>query len=82
MSTKLMHFSVFFFAGNAKAISEPECKSDIWMGVLIVTVICSLLAVGLLVLKICRSKGSGGSKSGQSLWTEQHPLNPKPSAEN
>lgn len=72
-----MHFSVNFFAGDAKAVSEPECKSDIWMGVLIATVICFLLAIVLLVLKICRSNGSGGNKSGQNLWTEQHPLNTK-----
>ncbi|XP_034069369.1 immunoglobulin superfamily, member 3-like [Gymnodraco acuticeps] len=64
-----------------KAISEPKCKSDIWMGMLIVTVICSMLVIVLLVLKICRSKVSGGNKSGENLWAEQHPLNTKPIAD-
>lgn len=68
--------------GDVKAISEPECQSEIWMGILIASVICSLLVIFLLVLKICRSKVSGGNKSGQTLWAEQHPLNTKPSAEN
>ncbi|XP_031151786.1 immunoglobulin superfamily member 2-like [Sander lucioperca] len=68
--------------GDGNAVSEPECKSGIWMGILIATVICSLLVILLLVLKICRSKVTRGKQSGQSLWTEQHTLNPKLSVEN
>ncbi|XP_029314465.1 immunoglobulin superfamily member 2-like [Cottoperca gobio] len=68
--------------GDVGAVSKPECKSYIWMGILIATVICSLLVILLLVLKICRSKVSGENKSGQTLWAEQYPLNTKPSAEN
>ncbi|XP_037646675.1 immunoglobulin superfamily member 3-like [Sebastes umbrosus] len=63
------------------AVSEAECKSNMWMGILIATVICSLLVVVLLVLKMCWGKGSGGKKSGTDLWTEEHPLNTKPSGE-
>lgn len=79
-ASKVFYF-VHFFAGDVKAISEPKCKSDIWMGMLIVTVICSMLVIVLLVLKICRSKVSGGNKSGGNLWAEQHPLNTKPIAD-
>ncbi|XP_033965582.1 immunoglobulin superfamily member 3-like [Pseudochaenichthys georgianus] len=76
------HLTVHFYdEGVVKAISEPKCKSDIWMGMLIVTVICSMLVIVLLVLKICRSKVSGGNKSGENLWAEQHPLNTKPIAD-
>ncbi|XP_068428064.1 immunoglobulin superfamily member 3-like [Clinocottus analis] len=65
--------------GDVKAVSEPECKSDVWMGMLVAIVICSLLVIFLLVLKICRSKVSGGNKSDQNLWAEpeQHPLKTK-----
>ncbi|XP_075963217.1 immunoglobulin superfamily member 3-like [Anarhichas minor] len=67
--------------GDVKAISEPECKSDIWIGILIAFVVCSLLVMFLMLLKICRRKVSGGNKSGQNLWVEQHPLKTKPSEE-
>ncbi|KAK5861089.1 hypothetical protein PBY51_022509 [Eleginops maclovinus] len=67
--------------GLAKAVSEPECKSGTWMGIFIVTIICSVLVIVLLVLKICWRKDSGGNKLGQNLWVEQHPLNTKPIAE-
>lgn len=67
--------------GDAKAVTEPECKSNMWMGILIATVICSLLVVFLLLLKMCRRKGSGGNKSSADLWTEEHPLNTKPNGE-
>ncbi|XP_034740484.1 immunoglobulin superfamily member 3-like [Etheostoma cragini] len=68
--------------GDDNAVSEPECKSGIWMGILIATAICSLLVILLLVLKIGRSKVTRGKLSGQNLWTEQVHLNTKPSAEN
>ncbi|XP_059198540.1 immunoglobulin superfamily member 3-like [Centropristis striata] len=67
--------------GNVKAVSEPECKADIWMGIFIVAVICALLVIFLLVVKICRGKVSGGKQSGQTLWAEQ-PLNIKTSEDN
>ncbi|KAF1382634.1 hypothetical protein PFLUV_G00145810 [Perca fluviatilis] len=67
--------------GDVNAVSEPECESGIWMGILIATVICSLLVILLLVLKMCRSKVTRGKQSGQSLWTEELPLNTKPSVE-
>uniref|UniRef100_A0A8C2ZTK8 Immunoglobulin superfamily, member 3-like n=1 Tax=Cyclopterus lumpus TaxID=8103 RepID=A0A8C2ZTK8_CYCLU len=56
---------------------------DMWMGILIAIVICSLLVVFLLVLKICRSNVSGGNKSAQNLWAEpeQYTLKTKPSAD-
>uniref|UniRef100_A0A8C2ZRV7 Immunoglobulin superfamily, member 3-like n=1 Tax=Cyclopterus lumpus TaxID=8103 RepID=A0A8C2ZRV7_CYCLU len=68
---------------TVKDVSEPECKSDMWMGILIAIVICSLLVVFLLVLKICRSNVSGGNKSAQNLWAEpeQYTLKTKPSAD-
>ncbi|KAL7384641.1 hypothetical protein ABVT39_006182 [Epinephelus coioides] len=68
--------------GDAKTVSEPECRSNMWMGVFIAAVICSLLIIFLLLVLICRSKVSGGKQLGQSLWTEQHPLNTKPGVEN
>uniref|UniRef100_UPI0037E82BE0 immunoglobulin superfamily member 3-like n=1 Tax=Semicossyphus pulcher TaxID=241346 RepID=UPI0037E82BE0 len=65
--------------GDARRISE--CNSGTWIGILVAFIICALLVIFLLVLKICRGEVSGGKKSGQSLWAEQHPLNTKPSAE-
>ncbi|TDH06820.1 hypothetical protein EPR50_G00117340 [Perca flavescens] len=68
--------------GDVNTVSEPECKSGIWMGILIGAVICSLLVILLLlVLKMCRSKVTRGKQSGQSLWTEELSLNTKPSVE-
>ncbi|XP_040003692.1 immunoglobulin superfamily member 3-like isoform X2 [Xiphias gladius] len=66
---------------EGEAVSELQCKSGTWIGILIAFGICSLLVIFILVLKICRSKGSGGEKSGQSLSAEVHPLNTKTSAE-
>lgn len=72
MWTQATRFFVFF-AGDVKAVSEPECKSGTWIGILVAVVILSLLVIFLLVLKIC--KVSRGKKADQSLWTEQHALN-------
>ncbi|XP_035459820.2 immunoglobulin superfamily member 3 [Scophthalmus maximus] len=66
---------------EGEAVSEPQCQSGTWIGILLPFVICSLLVIFLLVLKIYRTKDSGGKESGQSLWAEEHPLNTKPSAE-
>ncbi|CAB1417644.1 unnamed protein product [Pleuronectes platessa] len=60
---------------------EQQCKSAIWIGILVVLGICSLLVISLLVLKIRRTNASGGKKSGESLWAEEHPLKSKPGAE-
>lgn len=79
MWTRVMRFFVFFFAGDVKAISEPECTSGIWIGILGAIVFCTLLVIFILVLKICRRKE--GKKSEKSLWTEQHSLKAKASAE-
>uniref|UniRef100_A0A3B4TGR4 Immunoglobulin superfamily, member 3-like n=1 Tax=Seriola dumerili TaxID=41447 RepID=A0A3B4TGR4_SERDU len=59
----------------------PQCKLGTWIGIFVVLVICLLVVIFLLVLKICRSKGSGGKKSGKSLWAEKVPLEAKPGAE-
>ncbi|CAJ1079509.1 immunoglobulin superfamily member 2-like [Xyrichtys novacula] len=67
--------------GNSGASTDQGCNLGTWIGILVAFIICSLLVIFLLVLKICRSNVSGGKKSNQSLWTEQHPLNTKPSAE-
>ncbi len=81
MCTQVIRFFVFFFAGDVEAVVEPECKSTTWIGILVAVVISSLLIMFLLVMKICRSKVSGGKKSDQSLWADQHPLNKKAIAE-
>lgn len=74
------HLTVNVYAeGDVKAVSEPECKSDMWMGIFIASVIFLLLLIFLIVLKLCRSKRNN---SGQTMWAEQYPLNTKPSAEN
>ncbi|KAM8855334.1 immunoglobulin superfamily member 3-like [Spinachia spinachia] len=67
--------------GDVEAVSEQECRSPIWMGVLIAIVICSLLVIFLLVLLNCRSKASERQKSDQNLWAEAHPLKEKPIAD-
>ncbi|XP_074550413.1 immunoglobulin superfamily member 3-like [Halichoeres trimaculatus] len=67
--------------GNRGALSDPGNGPWIWIGILVACNICTLLVLLLLVLKICRGEVPGGKKSGQSLWTEQHPLDSKPSAE-
>ncbi|XP_019945255.2 immunoglobulin superfamily member 2-like [Paralichthys olivaceus] len=66
---------------EGEGVSEPQCKSGTWIGILVPLVICSLLVISLLVLKICRTNASGGKKSGESLWTEGHALNTKLGAE-
>lgn len=77
MWTQVIYFFVFFFAGDFKAVSEPESKLTTWIGILIAIVICTLLVICLLVLKMCWSKVSGGKQTGKSLWAEEHPLNTK-----
>nr|XP_046260656.1 immunoglobulin superfamily member 3-like [Scatophagus argus] len=67
--------------GEVKAVSDPECMSGIWIGILVAIVICALLAILILVvLKKCWNKRE--KKLPKSLWTEELPLNAKPSAEN
>lgn len=68
---------VFSFAGRANAHSEPPCRSGMWIGIFVAFVICTIVAVAMVVVKIFHKKGK---KSEPSLWAEQ-PLNPKPSAE-
>ncbi|XP_040913926.1 immunoglobulin superfamily member 3-like isoform X2 [Toxotes jaculatrix] len=66
---------------SGEAVFEAQCKTGTWIGILLPFVVFLLLVIFLLVLKICRRKGSGGQKSGPSLWAEDHPLNTKPSAD-
>ncbi|XP_010747991.3 immunoglobulin superfamily member 3 isoform X2 [Larimichthys crocea] len=63
--------------GRANAHSEPPCRSGMWIGIFVAFVICTIVAVAMVVVKIFHNKGK---KSEPSLWAEQ-PLNPKPSAE-
>lgn len=79
MWTRVMRFFVFFLAGDVKAISEPEYGSDTWIGILGAIVFCMLLVIFILLLKICQRKE--GKKAEKSLWTEQHSLKAKASAE-
>ncbi|XP_062259410.1 immunoglobulin superfamily member 3-like [Platichthys flesus] len=74
------HLTVNVFTEGEVAF-VPQCKSATWIGILVVLVVCSLLVISLLVLKIRRTTASGGKKSGESLWVEDHPLNTKLSAE-
>ncbi|XP_035532242.1 immunoglobulin superfamily member 3 [Morone saxatilis] len=60
----------------ADAVSEPQCKSGTFIGIIVAIVIGALLVIIILVLK----KSKGGKKSKESLWTEQHLLNTKPNA--
>ncbi|XP_076603517.1 immunoglobulin superfamily member 2-like [Chaetodon auriga] len=66
--------------GDVKAVSKPECDLGIWIGTIVAITACTLLVIFILVLKICRSKGGNKSQQ-QSLWTDQHLLKTKPSAE-
>ncbi|XP_037343797.2 immunoglobulin superfamily member 3-like [Pungitius pungitius] len=70
-----------YVEGGVKAASEQQCQWPIWMGVLIVIVICSLLVIFLLVVMKCRRKASGRQKPDQNLWAEEHPLKEKPIAD-
>ncbi|XP_070694283.1 immunoglobulin superfamily member 3-like isoform X2 [Pempheris klunzingeri] len=70
-----------FAEGDVKAISELKCELDIWTGILLAIVICTLVVICLLVMKMHRSKASGGKQPGSSLWADQLPLNTKPRAE-
>lgn len=76
-----MHFFALFlfFTGEPKDISEPECDSVKWVVTLVTIVIVTLFVIFVLLLKICQNKGE--KKVEQSLWTEQHPLQAKPSGD-
>uniref|UniRef100_A0A3Q1IE71 Ig-like domain-containing protein n=1 Tax=Anabas testudineus TaxID=64144 RepID=A0A3Q1IE71_ANATE len=56
-------------------------NSDTWMWILAALLVCLLLVILVLMLKMCWPKISGGKKPVPSLWTEQLPLDNKPSAE-
>uniref|UniRef100_A0A7N6BYE0 Ig-like domain-containing protein n=1 Tax=Anabas testudineus TaxID=64144 RepID=A0A7N6BYE0_ANATE len=64
-----------------EADSKTQCKSDTWMWILAALLVCLLLVILVLMLKMCWPKISGGKKPVPSLWTEQLPLDNKPSAE-
>lgn len=64
------------------AVSEPQCNSGTWIGIFAGSVIVLLLVISALVyVMMRRGKGPGGKKSGESLWAEKHPLEPKSVAE-
>nr|XP_020441499.1 immunoglobulin superfamily member 3-like isoform X2 [Monopterus albus] len=62
-----------------EAFFERQHQTITW--IFVALLICSLVVISVLVLIICRNKASGGKKSDQTLWIEQHPLNAKPNAE-
>uniref|UniRef100_UPI003AADE937 immunoglobulin superfamily member 3-like n=1 Tax=Centroberyx gerrardi TaxID=166262 RepID=UPI003AADE937 len=68
--------SVYIEGGD---VSEQVGTQGIMVGVLTGVIICLLVVVFLLALKVFR--GSGAKKPDDSLWAEEHPLKPKPSAE-
>ncbi|XP_020787515.2 LOW QUALITY PROTEIN: immunoglobulin superfamily member 3-like [Boleophthalmus pectinirostris] len=57
-------------------ISEPVCDSPTWIGAFFGVTVLSLLVILLLVLRMCRGNNSAKKKE-ESLWTENHQLNPK-----
>ncbi|XP_073329448.1 immunoglobulin superfamily member 3-like [Pagrus major] len=69
------NLTVYYNAeGDTRAVSEPKCKSVMWIGIFVAFVICALVVIVILVLKMCQN--NGGKKDENSLWTEQHPLKP------
>ncbi|XP_069569764.1 immunoglobulin superfamily member 3-like [Brachyistius frenatus] len=68
--------------GGVQAVSESECKFSIWIVITVVIIFILLLVIVLLLLKMYKCIFSGGKTQDLSLWTEEHPLNSKPSAEN
>ncbi|KAK2839879.1 hypothetical protein Q5P01_013619 [Channa striata] len=66
---------------DGRGSSETQWQLGTLIGIFAAFVLCLLLVIFVLVLKICRNRGSEGQKSGPSLWTEQLPLSSKPDAD-
>lgn len=66
--------SIYTEGGNA----GQQCQSNTFLGILISIILLLLFVIFLLVLKLRHSRGV--KKSQPSLWTEQHPLTSKHSA--
>lgn len=74
-----VNVSLFSFSGDAETSIGTECRSNTLLGILIAIIGCMFLVIFILLLKMCRRKEE--KKSQKSLWTEQHPLNAKSSAD-
>ncbi|KAM6985019.1 immunoglobulin superfamily member 3-like [Aplochiton taeniatus] len=62
-------------------VSDPTCSSAIGLWIL-VPILCVLLATILfLSMKLHLQASTTGKNTGNSLWAEEHPMNPKPNPE-
>lgn len=71
------HYSISVHADGGER--GEQCQSSTFLAILTPIILLLLFVVFLLVLKLCRSKEV--KKPQPSLWTEQHPLNSKLSAD-